>query len=561
MRISLSFKMLFMTLGSFLILIVGILASIYLYFDRFYEPQKINHMIDAINDFTESFVEDQWTEEQLYSEVSKFMKNQNATLSILPGASFAVAAYPASSTLEVNQPPDFFVLHNQLINHPLQRDFRFSALGKERPVSVLNLSIDESGLVIDSALSRRTTPYSAGTTTIIDGNLVLYPVTVSRALSVSSSLAIGTKKEVTYTISSLPYTDYKQVSFTKQSILKNGEVKTTNVNLSLQSVDEVMEFILRFFPYLLAATLLLSILMAIVYSRIISKPIVNITNTANRMASMELGISSHVLRKDELGDLSASLNTLSSNLQKALGDLNHAHEQLKADYEFELRQEKVRKEFVANVSHELKTPLGIIKGYSEGIRDGVKAEKKEYYIDVILEEVTRMDQMILEMLEISKFDAGAITYRKKEMDVKRLLENTIRIFGQKAEDKQVTFAVQGEFDLCIADESKIERVLNNLIGNAVIYCNSNSIITIRGRRKRDTLNISIENDCPPMSEEVLSKVWDRFYKADTSHNRDKEGTGLGLAITKSILEGHGCNYGVTNTNRGVRFYFELETVR
>jgi signal transduction histidine kinase len=552
--------MLFMTLGSFLLLIVGIFASIYLYFDRLYEPQKINHMIDAINEFTEGFVEDQWTDEQLYSEVSKFMKNQNATLSILPGASIRVAAYSAVPTLEASQQPDFYVLHNQLINHPLQKDFRISPPWKERPFSVLNLALNESGIMIDSSY-HRTTPYSAGTTTIIDGDLVLYPVAISRAISVSSSLDFGTKNGVTYTISSLPYTDYKQVSFTKQSTLKNGEVKTTNVNLSLQSVDEVMNFILRFFPYLLAATLLLSILMAILYSRTISKPIVNITNIANRMASMELGISSEVLRRDELGDLSVSLNTLSSNLQKALGDLNHAHEQLKADYEHELRQEKARKEFVANVSHELKTPLGIIKGFSEGIRDGVKAEKKEYYIDVILEEITRMDEMILEMLEISKFDAGAITYRKKEMDVKRLIENTIRIFGHRAEDKQVTFTVQGEFDLCIADEPKIERVLNNLIGNAVSYCNPDSLITIRGSKKEDSLNISIENDCLLMSEEVLGKVWDRFYKADTSHNRDKEGTGLGLAITKSILEGHGCNYGVANTERGVRFYFELETVR
>ncbi len=559
MRISLSFKMLFMTLGSFLILIIGMLASIYLYFDRFYEPQKINHMIDAINDFTESFEEDQWTEEQLYSEVSKFMKNQNATLSILPGASFSVAAYPATSTLEASSLPDFFVLRNQLMNQPLQKDFTLSSLGKERPFSVLNLTSNESGLMIASSLNR-TTPYSAGTTTIIDGNLVIYPIAISRTISFSSSLNIGTKKGVTYTISSLPYTDYKQVSFTKQSILKNGEVKTTSVNLSLQSVDEVKDFILRFFPYLIAVTILLSILMAIVYSRIISKPIVDITDTANRMAGMELGISSKVHRKDELGDLSTSLNTLSLNLQNALGDLSHAHEQLKADYELELRQEKVRKEFVANVSHELKTPLGIIKGYSEGIRDGVKAEKKEYYINVILDEITRMDEMILEMLEISKFDAGAITYQKNEMDVKKLIENTIRIFGQKAEDKKVTFVIQGEFDLCITDEPKIERVLNNLIGNAVIYCNPDSLVTIRGSKMGHTLNISIENDCPPMSEEVLSKVWDRFYKADTSHNRDQEGTGLGLAITKSILEGHGCNYGVANTDRGVRFYFELETM-
>ncbi|MDD2954658.1 MAG: hypothetical protein PHC95_16150, partial [Parabacteroides sp.] len=206
MRISLSFKMLFLTLGSFLILIVGILASIYLYFDRFYEPQKINHMIDAINEFTNSFVEDQWTDEQLYSEVSKFMKSQNATLSILSPASFAVAAYPAMPVLETSQPPDFFVLRNQLINHPLQKDLKFSPIGRVKPLSILNLAINEAGLMIDASINHGA-PYSTGTTTIINGNLVLYPVAITRAVSTIDSPDVYTKNGVTYTISSLPYTD------------------------------------------------------------------------------------------------------------------------------------------------------------------------------------------------------------------------------------------------------------------------------------------------------------------------------------------------------------------
>ncbi|MDF2486301.1 MAG: sensor protein, partial [Herbinix sp.] len=412
MRISLSFKMLLLTLGSFLILITGILASIYLYFDRFYEPQKINHMIDALNEFTTNFEEDQWTDEQLYSEVSKFMKNQNATLSILPGAGIYVAASSAVSAIASTQAPDFYVLRDRLINNRLMKSFKNSYIELESSYPRLSMATNEAHLVT-SASFEPGSPYSAGTTTIINGDLVLYPVAFARGITASTALEVYTKNDVTYSISSLPYTDYRQVNFTIQSIMKNGEIKTTIANLSLQSVDEVMKFILSFFPYLIIAAILLSFLMVAVYSKTISKPIVSITNTANRMANMELGIASNVLRKDELGDLSTSLNTLSSNLQAALSDLSLANEQLKSDYENELRQEKVRKEFVANVSHELKTPLGIIKGYSEGIRDGVKAEKKDYYINVILDEITRMDEMILEMLEISKFDAGVVTYRKK----------------------------------------------------------------------------------------------------------------------------------------------------
>ncbi len=536
MKISLSVKMLLLTLGSFFLLISGIIASLYLYFNRFYEPEKINQMINSINDFTTELENSQWSDDKLYSEVSKFMKNQDATMSIHPQFSVAIAA-PAQTILTTSI-PDYVVLNKETI-----KANTFSSLTSAPHASPVP---PPSSLDIVSVAN-------------INGSLVLYPTTLTTA-SAASTLDIKKKKGVTYTISTIPYTNYRQVNFTKKVTLKNGEIKITSVNLSLQSVDEVTRFLIRFFPFLIGASILLSFIMVVVYSRTISKPIISITKTANRMANMELGISSDIKRNDELGALSASLNTLSVNLKNALDDLSYANTKLTADYEKELCQDKARKEFVANVSHELKTPLGIIRSYTEGIRDGVKAEKKEHYMEVILNEIAHMDQMILEMLEISKYDAGAVNYTKRPFDIRLYLDNATQIFSEKAYDKGVNFQISGEFGTIIMDEKKITRAVYNLMDNAVKYCTPNSIIHIHGERCGKEQKIQIENCCPPLSEEAISKIWDRFYKADASHNRDTEGTGLGLAIVKSILEGHECSYWVHNTVSGICFTFTLETV-
>lgn len=561
MRISLSVKMLLLTLGSFLLLIFGIIGSLYLYFNRFYEPEKINQMITSINKFTSELENSQWTDNQLYSEVSKFMKNQNVTMSIQPQY-IQIMTKPAES-MNAYSVPDYVVLHsdfslNTLTDNKINASLNFKYIGPGF-LNPDNSLPGNSGVSISYASLDTATAFATVSTAAINGSLVLYPAATASASGITSKMESYEKKGVTYTISTIPYTNYRQVNFIKQSTLKNGDVKITSVNLSLQSVDEVTRFLIRFFPFLISASILLSLIMVLVYSRTISKPIMSITDTANRMANMELGISSEVNRKDELGALSASLNTLSVNLKDALDDLSLANAKLTVDYENEVRQEKARKEFVANVSHELKTPLGVIRSYTEGIRDGVKAEKKDHYMEVILNEITHMDQMLLEMLEISKFDAGVVTYDKSSLDIRPLLDNTIKVFSDKALDKEVTFELTGEFGLVIMDEKKIERVLKNLIGNAVKYCNSDSVIRIAGESSENELRIEIGNDCPALDEEVLSRIWDRFYKADASHNRDADGTGLGLAIVKSILEGHGCSYGVENTDRGICFYFMLNT--
>ena len=496
-------KMLIMTFGSFTILISVVALSLYIYFNHFYEPQKINQTIDQINAFSKGYSSSDWTEEKLYDEVSKFMKKNNAIISIYS-------------------------------HDDLWYDFDFS------------LEVAETEAA-----------YDVGTSTVIDGDVIVFPVDVGMAYY-SEYPEVATKDGVEYLISSMSYMNYKQADFMKSVTLKDGSVKEIVVNISLQSVEEVVRLLNPFIPFLVILAFILSFVMTYYYSKIISKPIVAITRVANRMANMELGIRSNIQRNDELGDLSLSLNTLSSNLKNALDELVIKNEQLKKDYENEVRQEVARKEFVANVSHELKTPIGVIKGYAEGIRDGVKAEKKEYYIKVILDEIDKMDRLIVEMQEISKFDAGAVIYHKIPVQLDSLIERIVGYFQETILNKELEIHNEGDSYEVLVDEEKITRVLMNLIGNAVKHCPEKTRVIIRRTSIEEGIKISIENVSEPFSEEVKSKVWDRFYKRDLSHNREVEGSGLGLAITKSILEGHGSCYGVENTAEGVEFYFIVE---
>lgn len=559
MRKSLSMKMLLLTFGSFLILMIFIFASIYLYFDRFYEPAKINKLINAINGFTASIEKNQWSEEQLYSEVSDFMNKYDVTLSIGSDKENALAVIKGMSG-EIISFSD-----NQILSNPKQVvHVRQSSLYDYIRNSRLTLRPYAAGKPFLINIKPSILSYSgleSGSTARISGNIVFYPKRKAYPAAVLSGyFQTGNRDGVFYTISNIRNTNFREIHFTKQSTMDNGKEIFVDVNASLQSVDEVIELLLRFFPYLIGTAILLSILMAFVYSKIIAKPITKLTHTANRMANMELGIVSDINRRDELGALSSSLNTLSSNLKNALDELSNANDQLKEDYENELRQEKTRKEFVANVSHELKTPLGIIKSYSEGLKDGIKKEKKDHYMQVILEEIDRMDGLILEMLEISRFDSGAVTYHKHIVSFDQLLKKKVSLYTEKAKAKKTSFQITGNFGPCLIDEEKIGRVLDNLLSNAVKYCDPGSVITILGEASADILKVSIENECPIYREEILDKLWDRFYKADCSHNRDTEGTGLGLAITKSILEGHGNDYGVYSTDRGIGFYFKLQVI-
>ena len=314
-------------------------------------------------------------------------------------------------------------------------------------------------------------------------------------------------------------------------------------------------------PIIAVLVLIMSLFLALIYSRMISKPIVLITNHANAMAGMDFDKPIMVKGRDELSVLANSLNTLSSELKNALGSLSVSNQMLQNEYDKEIKQEASRKAFVANVSHELRSPLGVIKSYAEGICDQIKIDKQQKYAQTIIDEVNLMDTLIHDMLEISKHDAGAITFKPTHISLSNLLHKSLFVLQSDLTEKGLQVVIDLPYDEIEADEMSLQRVIDNLVENAVKYSPRNSNIIIKTSLLENELatdqsiKFSIENECTPFSDEELDRIWDRFYKRDLSHHRKEKGTGLGLSIVKLILEGNGIAFGVERTDKGVEFYF------
>jgi signal transduction histidine kinase len=230
--------------------------------------------------------------------------------------------------------------------------------------------------------------------------------------------------------------------------------------------------------------------------------------------------------------------------------------QLRTALDYAQNAETKRREMISNITHELKTPLAIIHSYAEGLKDGIAADRQDQYLNVIVEEAERMDGMVLEMLDLSRLEAGKV---RLSSDRFSLLGLTRSIFDRLApmaaeKDLQIQFYIVEEFEIT-ADESRIGQVITNFATNAIKYTPEGGNIWIKVYRYRNQAILCIENECQPLPNEALSKVWDSFYRAETS--RTTRGTGLGLTIAKAIIELHGGAVGAQNTGNGVEFRFTL----
>ncbi|MGY4690810.1 ATP-binding protein [Salibacterium sp. K-3] len=330
----------------------------------------------------------------------------------------------------------------------------------------------------------------------------------------------------------------------------NGETSYIFAMTSLQPIDEAVQMLEDYYIYLIIFVLLLIILASFYYSKKIAKPLLQINDTTSRIANLDFSETIPVKSKDEIGTLSHNINSLSTTL--------HSHiNQLQEDIEKEKQLEHTRKEFISGVSHELKTPLSILKSCISILEDDVAKDKKDYYFNAMANEVDKMDMLIVEMLELAKFESG--TY-KMEMDVfyiDQVIEYICEQLSLDIADKQLHVHKHLSGTRVVANQHRIEQVVTNFITNAIRHTPEDKNIIISTKSERELVKVCVENNGAPIAEEHVEKIWDRFYRGDTSRLRSEGSTGLGLAISKNILELHGVQYGVTNTEKGVLFYFYL----
>ncbi|CAI8835944.1 MULTISPECIES: sensor histidine kinase [Bacillus] len=345
-------------------------------------------------------------------------------------------------------------------------------------------------------------------------------------------------------------------------VIEKGEIKEFAFTMtSLQPVNEAMLVLKDYYVYALIVVFLVIILLSFYYSKIIVKPLIKMNRVTKKMANFDFTEKLPVSVDDEIGGLSSSINTLSVNLKDRIDRLNVANTKLQQDIERERQLEKTRKEFISGVSHELKTPLSVIRSFAEGIKDGVSKDNT-YYTDVILEETENMNRLIVEMLELAKLESGTYKLEMNTFSLGELVQQVYTKLLFSVEEKQLQVEIDANPSIYVeANRNRIEQVVVNLLSNAIRYTPDGKEIRIRVIENEEKVKVEIENTGNPIPEESLQKIWDRFYRLDASRSRHTGGTGLGLSIVKNILELHHAKYGVYNTNDSVVFYFDLQKIK
>lgn len=302
--------------------------------------------------------------------------------------------------------------------------------------------------------------------------------------------------------------------------------------------------------------ILLVVIVDYLLGRFISDPICKICEMADRTAQLDFSAPCKITTKDEFGELADNLNKMSENLQRTLEELENANIRLEEDVRQERKLLDERKELADRLSHEMKTPLGIIRAYAEGMQDETSEEKRQKYSEIIISETERMSTLITTLLDLSALESGAASLAPEPFDFIEFVET---IAGRLLIDVPETdFELQYELPehriYVSADKPRMEQVLNNLIVNAKKNVSPNGILRLSVVEQGDMLRFSIDNQGIPIPTEKLSRIWEKFYR---DQNVKYSGSGLGLAIVAQILSMQNLNYGAENLSDGVRFFFSI----
>ncbi len=350
--------------------------------------------------------------------------------------------------------------------------------------------------------------------------------------------------------------DYKSTDTTREYEISFADSTEAYILLLAKNTNKESQVVLalqKTLPILSVAILLVSVIAAFFYTWYMTKPIKKISKLSKQMADMDFSGLCPTNRTDEIGVLSHSLNDLSKKLAAALSELQEANQKLQADIDMERRLEKQRVEFFAAASHELKTPITIIKGQLQGMLYQVGRYKdRETYLAQSLEITDTLGKMVQELLTISRLDTPGYTCKKSNLNLSNFIIDRITVFEDLFMQKDLTVEQSISPEIYIlGDMQLLQKALDNLLGNAAAYSGAGNQVLIKLWKETETTTLTIENTGAHIPDEAISKLFEPFYRVDQSRNRQTGGTGLGLYIVKTILDLHGAKIEITNTIQGV----------
>lgn len=342
-------------------------------------------------------------------------------------------------------------------------------------------------------------------------------------------------------------------------VMKNGDVYTLAIIVDLYAVHQVTDVLWSIFPYFIFMAFILSIFCSAFYARHITRPIVALSKTSKQMAEMDFSGKCDDARKDELGNLAKNLNYLSASLSAAMNELTSVNEQLRTDIEKEQELERQRIDFFAAASHEMKTPLTILKGHLNGMINNIKGYENHIdYMKRSLNVVDKMDILVKELLFISRSESNGGSEWFETDNLAELFRVQIAEITDLFLEKKQTFdVVIPDCILCEVIRPQMERAIQNIIVNAIRYSPDGARVKVAISVFGSTVHCEVENTGIHLPDETIPHLFEAFYRVDYSRNRGAGGTGLGLYIVKRVMENHQAKYGIKNTEQGVMFWFEF----
>ncbi len=330
---------------------------------------------------------------------------------------------------------------------------------------------------------------------------------------------------------------------------------------NFQSIKESISISNKFLAYIGIFAMFFGMIIMFMVSNSVISPIKRMTCIAEKMANLDFEAKYPVTTNDEIGQLGGSINTLSETLETTISDLKTANNELKNDIEQKTQIDEMRKDFLSNVSHELKTPIALIQGYAEGLADNINDdyESRKFYCDVIQDEAAKMNNMVKKLLTLNQieFQSGMASFER--FDIVQVVNSVVNSARLLADQKEAEIEIDDHDSIFVwADEYLIEEVITNYVSNAINHVDFEKKIHVYYEDKKDVLRINVFNTGLPIPEEDIDKVWIKFYKVDKARTREYGGSGIGLSIVKAIMDSMNRECGVENKDNGVNFWFEVD---
>ena len=335
-------------------------------------------------------------------------------------------------------------------------------------------------------------------------------------------------------------------------VIKNGKIEGYILAYTpLVALKSTIKIINIFILFVSLFGLAFSLALSYIFSYYFVLPIKEMEKVTRQISNLDFSDTVSFKTNDEIGKLSLSINKMSEELEKNI-------EQLKEDIELKERVNTFKEEFISDVSHELKTPISIIAGYSEALKlEGLSQDDINEYADIIIDESKRMNKLVRDLIKYTQIESGFLELDSDEFNLFDIVDPILKPEEKIIKDKGIEIItdienihIEGDFDM-------LETVLQNYLSNAIHYVTNERVIKISGVRMASKYRLSVYNSGDQISEDQMGRIWESFYKVDKARTRSYGGSGLGLSIVATIMKAYGNEYGVINKDSGVEFYFDL----